>query len=82
MYIQPVTVIYRGPDGGDPQFYGWWGEMDFGSHLLKVLAARRQGSVEVIYHPPVRVDDFPNRKTLAAHVEEVVRQGMPNDRRG
>ncbi|MDX1780500.1 MAG: lysophospholipid acyltransferase family protein [Thalassovita sp.] len=82
MHIQPVSVIYRAPAGGDERFYGWWGDMDFGRHLLEVLAAPRQGSVEVIYHQPVRVDDFPNRKTLAAHVEEVVRAGMPPERQG
>ncbi|MYM53843.1 lysophospholipid acyltransferase family protein [Thalassovita mangrovi] len=82
MHIQPVTVIYRAPEGADDRFYGWWGEMDFGGHLLKVLAAPKQGSVEVVYHEPIRVDDFPNRKTLAAHVEEVVRSGMPPERRG
>lgn len=82
MHIQPVTVIYRAPEGADERFYGWWGEMDFGGHLLKVLAAPKQGSVEVVYHAPIRVDDFPNRKTLAAHVEEVVRSGMPPERRG
>lgn len=82
MHIQPVTVIYRAPEGEDVRFYGWWGEMDFAPHLLKVLAAPRQGSVEVIYHAPVRVDDFPNRKSLAAHVEGIVRAAMPPDRRG
>ncbi|MGJ8605270.1 MAG: lysophospholipid acyltransferase family protein [Marivita sp.] len=73
MHIQPVTVIYHPPDGADPRFYGWWGDMGFGEHLLKVLAQRRQGKVEVVYHAPVRVDDFPNRKSLASHLEDQVR---------
>jgi 1-acyl-sn-glycerol-3-phosphate acyltransferase len=30
----------------------------------------------VIYHAPVRVDDFPNRKSLAAYAEKTVRSGM------
>ena len=77
LHIQPVTVVYRAPEGVDPRFYGWWGDMSFGAHLMQVLAAPRQGTVEVIYHPPVRVDDFPNRKSLAAHCEEVVRGAMP-----
>lgn len=77
MHIQAATVRYHAPAGGDPRFYGWWGDMDFGPHLLKVLAARSQGAVEVVYHPPVRVDDFPNRKTLAAHLEAQVRSAMP-----
>ncbi|MTJ03608.1 MAG: 1-acyl-sn-glycerol-3-phosphate acyltransferase [Sediminimonas qiaohouensis] len=80
LHVQPVTVIYRAPEGGDPRFYGWWGDMDFGRHLLKVLAARRQGSVELIYHPPVRVADFEGRKALAGHAEAAVRAGMPVDR--
>lgn len=73
MHIQPVTVIYHPPEGTDPRFYGWWGDMGFGEHLLKVLAQRQQGKVELIYHPPVRVDDFANRKSLSSHLEERVR---------
>lgn len=73
MHIQPVTVIYHPPEGADPRFYGWWGDMGFADHLIKVLAQRRQGKVELVYHPPVRVDDFPNRKSLASHLEYQVR---------
>ncbi|WP_417721239.1 lysophospholipid acyltransferase family protein [Salipiger sp.] len=73
--VQAVSVIYRAPPGADPRFYGWWGDMGFGPHLLQVLAAPRQGTVELIYHAPVRADDFPNRKSLARHVEEQVRRG-------
>lgn len=73
LQIQPVTVIYHAPEGEDPRFYGWWGDMDFAPHLLVTLSARRQGSVEVIYHPPVPVDAFASRKELAAHCERVIR---------
>jgi hypothetical protein len=41
--IQPVSVIYIAPAGEDARFYGWWGEMDFGPHLLKVLACSGPG---------------------------------------
>lgn len=75
-WIQAVTLVYRAPEGADPRFYGWWGTMDFGPHLARVLAARRNGAVEVIYHAPVRVDAFPNRKSLAAHLEDQVRAGL------
>lgn len=74
--IQPVSVIYTAPPGSDPRFYGWWGDMSFGSHLAQVLAVPRQGSVRVIYHPPLRVDAYPNRKSLAAALETAVRDGM------
>lgn len=75
--IQPVTVVYRAPEGKDAQFYGWWGDMEFGPSLIKVIGARRQGSVEVIYHEPLKVSDFADRKSLARACEEAVRGGMP-----
>lgn len=73
MHIQPVTVIYHAPENRDPRFYGWWGDMSFGGHLVTVLAQRRQGKVELVYHAPVRVDDFANRKSLASYLESQVR---------
>ncbi|MCV2881152.1 lysophospholipid acyltransferase family protein [Actibacterium sp. XHP0104] len=76
LYIQPVTLVYRAPPGEDPRFYGWWGEMEFGAHLLRMLAQRRQGSVEVIYHAPLKVSDFDSRKDLARACETAVRGGL------
>ncbi|MEX0279428.1 MAG: lysophospholipid acyltransferase family protein [Ruegeria sp.] len=73
MYVQPVSVVFHAPKGQPDRFYGWWGDMDFGPHLLKTLGARRQGAVELIYHAPAKVSDFENRKALAAHCEEAVR---------
>lgn len=80
MQIQPVTVIYTAPKGEDARFYGWWGDMEFGGHLAKMLAARQHGAVKIVYHQPVRVEAFANRKALAAHLEHVVRRGMPPER--
>jgi 1-acyl-sn-glycerol-3-phosphate acyltransferase len=76
--IQPVTVIYTPPEGGAPEFYGWWAQMDFAPHLVKVLARRRQGSVEVIYHPHLKVADFTDRKALAAACEASIRDAHPH----
>ena len=73
IHIQPVAVVYRAPKGEDARYYGWWGTMEFGPHLLKTLAARRQGAVEVHYLDPVRVADFEDRKTLARELEDRVR---------
>lgn len=77
LHVQPVTVLYHAPKGADPRFYGWWGDMGFGAHFLQVLAAGGGGEVEVIYHAPVRVADFADRKALAKHCETVVRGGHP-----
>lgn len=76
LQMQAVSVIYTAPAGADPRFYGWWGDMEFGSHLLSTLAARAPGAVHVIYHPPVKVADFPDRKTLAKAMEDEVRAGL------
>ncbi|MGB5065935.1 MAG: lysophospholipid acyltransferase family protein, partial [Albidovulum sp.] len=78
MKIQPVSVVYRAPDGQDPHYYGWWGDMPFGAHFWKTLSTGRQGSVDVIFHDPVSVDAFATRKELAAHCETVVRDGVKN----
>ena len=80
LHVQPATVIYHAPEGEDPRFYGWGGDMDFGSHLLKVLAVRRNGGVRVVFHPPAKVSDFSSRKELARHAEAAVRGGMPQER--
>lgn len=82
MSVQPVTVIYHPPEGADARFYGWWGDMSFAGHLVKVLAQRRQGKIELVYHPPVRVDDFPNRKSLARYLEDQVRSAHPGGTAG
>lgn len=82
VHVQPVSVIYHAPEGLDARFYGWWGDMSLAAHLLQVLGARRQGSVRIVYHPPLKVSCFSDRKTLAATCEAQVRAGMPEDRRG
>lgn len=76
LHIQPITLRYTAPNGEDARFYGWWGDMEFGSHLLSVLAAPRQGAVEVVFHPPLRVSDFPNRKALTVACETAVLSGL------
>ena len=73
--VQPVSVRYDPPAGRHPAFYGWWGDMDLGPHLLAVLAQPRQGRVTVTLHPPIPVAGH-DRKTLAAASEQAVRAGF------
>lgn len=73
LQVQPVSVLYTAPKGKDPRYYGWWGDMDFADGLLRALATAPQGGVEVIYHSPLKVSDFANRKTLAAECQNQVR---------
>ncbi|MFP4327031.1 MAG: lysophospholipid acyltransferase family protein [Paracoccaceae bacterium] len=76
MHMQAISLAYHAPGGSDPRFYGWWGEMGFGPSLLRIMATAPQGRVEVVYHPPVRVDAFADRKALARHLEGQVRAGL------
>ena len=73
--IQAVSVNYTAPKGSDVRHYGWWGDMEFATHLLATFAQSPQGSVTVVYHPPVKVADFKDRKALAAYLEDQVRAG-------
>lgn len=75
--VQAVSVAWTAPPDADARFYGWWGDMELGTHLLAVLAAGRQGHVTLVYHPPVRAADHPDRKTLARLLERQVRDGQP-----
>lgn len=74
--IQPASVHYHAPTGRDPRFYGWWGDMDLGPHLVAVLAQARQGGVTVTLHRPIAVRGH-SRKTLAAATEAAVRSAAP-----
>lgn len=77
--LQPVTLRYHAPAGRDPRFYGWWGDMDLGPHLRAVLAAPRQGSVDIVYHALIRPQADDDRKSLAARAERAVRRGFDGD---
>lgn len=76
--VQPVSAAYSAPPGRDPRFYGWWGDMSLGPHVLAVLAQAPQGAVTVRLHPPVPVSGT-DRKRLSAQCEAAVRAGLPGD---
>lgn len=71
--VQPVTVAYTAPLGEDARYYGWWGEMEFGAHLIALLAGPRGGAVEITFHAPLHVADHPDRKAMAKAAEHAVR---------
>ncbi|MDA9238740.1 1-acyl-sn-glycerol-3-phosphate acyltransferase [Planktomarina sp.] len=75
--IQPVTLIFHAPEGQDPRFYAWWGDSNLFDHLLKALTIKQHGTVQVVYHTPVAVNDFSDRKALARHLEAQVGSALP-----
>lgn len=76
LWIQPVTLNYRAPEGRNPTFYAWWGETGFAEHLAAILARAGTGAVHAVFHPPLKVSDFADRKALAKRTEEQVRSGL------
>jgi len=50
--------------------------MDFGGHLVRLLAESKHGRVDVYWHAPLAVADFENRKVLAKAAEESVRSAV------
>jgi len=74
--VQPVSLRYSAPPGVEPRFYGWWGDMALGPHLVQVLAQRPQGRVSLVFHTPLRVAEYADRKALAAAAEAAVRAGQ------
>jgi lyso-ornithine lipid O-acyltransferase len=73
LWVQPVTIAYRPPHGLPTTFYAWWGGADFGPSLRDVLGRSRGGRVALVFHPPLCVADYPDRKALARAAEEIVR---------
>ena len=72
-YVQPITVNYHAPEGEDPRYYGWWGDMDLIPNVLHVLSTPKQGRIELVFHEPKPVNSFENRKVLALDLEESTR---------
>lgn len=75
-WIQPMTAIYEPAPHLPANFYGWWGDMSFGTHVLQVLGKSVGGKVHIVFHEPVRATDFPDRKALARHCEDAVREPL------
>ena len=83
--IQPVSVTFAKLNGlpiprGLRAFYGWYGNPDLLSHMVKAAGLGRL-TLQVDWHPPKTLADFDgNRKTLTAYCEQQVRRSMAKAR--
>jgi 1-acyl-sn-glycerol-3-phosphate acyltransferase len=78
--VQPVSIAYTRLDGLPMQrafrpFYAWYGGMTLADHLFAALGLGNP-TVDVIFHPPVSVADFGDRKALANHCHDVIHRGV------
>jgi lyso-ornithine lipid O-acyltransferase len=78
--VQTCAVVYGHLHGvpidraGRP-LVGWYGDMEMGSHAWDLLRAGPL-DVRIIVGPPVALDTFADRKALARHVENELRQSV------
>ena len=72
--IQPVSISYHPAEGsGLPDnFYSWWGDMGFGSHIWDVVTRSFGGRAVVTFHAAVRASEFTDRKALSDHCQRIV----------
>lgn len=75
-WIQPVTVNYVAPAIKRRNWYGWWAEMGFFEAFAMVLSKWKQGYVELVFHEPLDVAKFDDRKELARAAEDAVLSGL------
>ncbi|HVI52448.1 MAG TPA: lysophospholipid acyltransferase family protein [Candidatus Sulfotelmatobacter sp.] len=78
--VQPVTVAYTRLDNLPigriwRPFYAWYGDMDLAPHLWEALGMGST-TIEVEFHPPVRLEEFGSRKALSDHCHDVVSNGL------
>ncbi len=78
--IQPVSIVAT-EIGGLPMgrawrpYYAWYGDMTLVKHVWEFF---KIGSftVDVIFHPPVTMEDFGSRKLLADYCQRTVAKGV------
>jgi 1-acyl-sn-glycerol-3-phosphate acyltransferase len=78
--VQPVSIACTEIDGlpisqALRPFYAWYGDMTLIPHLWQAFKCGHF-TVDVIFHPPVNVRDFPNRKALSAVCRRAIAQGV------
>lgn len=78
--IQPVSIAYTQYNGApmspaDRDYYAWYLPMTFLGHFLTAMGLKK-ADVVVEFHEPVDGRTFSNRKAVARHCEEQVRQGL------
>jgi 1-acyl-sn-glycerol-3-phosphate acyltransferase len=78
--VIPVTLAYTQSWGlpltpRELPYYAWYGDMDLPPHLWNAVAEGPL-TVEVIFHPAETLHHAKARKTLSAHAEKTIREGL------
>lgn len=79
--IQPFTIRLVHVDGNDPDqdsyrdLYAWYGDMELLPHLW-AFSCSKGAEIELVFHPPMDIAQFPDRKSLAQKAEQEVRSAL------
>ena len=72
--IQPVTLKYTSPPEEETDFYSFWREDDtIFENIKKVIGCSNSGSVEIIFHEPLFLKNFKDRKDLSLACFNLIR---------
>ena len=78
--VQPITIRYTHLNGipigySSRSLFGWYGDMDLLPHLWNALSLGIF-TIEVVFHKPIRANQFSNRKKLAVYCQKTVAKGL------
>lgn len=78
--VQPVSVLCTEINGMPigrswRPFYAWFGDMTLIKHVWRVFKIGHF-TIEILFHNPVKIDDFGSRKLLAAHCQDRIADGV------
>ncbi len=84
--VQTVTICYTHLHGiplerAERPLVGWYGDMEMGRHAWELLKAGPL-DVKIRVGPPVLLDEFADRKSLARHSEQEIRTELVRILRG
>ena len=75
--IQPITLKYTSPSEEQPGFYSFWSEDDtIFKNIKKIIKNSKTGSVEIIFHEPLFLKNFKDRKDLSSACFNLVRERL------
>jgi 1-acyl-sn-glycerol-3-phosphate acyltransferase len=78
--IQPVTISYTRYQG-EPmsqdirEYYAWYGTTPFSPHFFEMLGMH-SARVELIFHPPVKLNEFESRKSCAEYCQQLISKSL------
>src|SRR5947209_13716351 len=78
--VQPMSLGYSRLNGlplgvGWRSFIAWYGDMDLQPHLWTLMQLGKI-TAEITLHPPVTIDEFSDRKALAAFCQHTSSEGF------